>query len=92
MVLAHHLISSTLIRKYFVRLIVKITTNVIEISDFERFGPLLVPLSTYLIITLHLPSCLGQETANGPFGLRVKLPPAHASTTHGGGFTMSFNC
>ena len=29
----------------------------------------------------------GQETAKGPFGLRVKLPPAHLSSTHGGGFT-----
>ena len=27
------------------------------------------------------------ETAKGPFGLRVKLPPAYLSTTHGGGFT-----
>ena len=24
----------------------------------------------------YSPSCLGQETAKGPFGLRVKLPPA----------------
>ena len=28
--------------------------------------------------------------SEGPFGLRVKLPPAHLSTTHGGGFTLSF--
>ena len=41
------------------------------------------------VITFYLPSCLGQETAKGPFGLRVKLPPAHLSTTHGGGFTLS---
>ena len=38
--------------------------------------------------TFHSPSCLGQETAKGPFGLRVKLPPAHLFTTHGGGFTL----
>ena len=24
----------------------------------------------------YSPSCFGQETAKGPFGLRVKLPPA----------------
>ena len=40
-------------------------------------------------ILSYSPSCLGQETAKGPFGLRVKLPPAHLSTTHDGGFTLS---
>ena len=42
-----------------------------------------------IVITFYSPSCLGQETAKGPFDLRVKLPPAHQSTTHGGGFTLS---
>ena len=42
-----------------------------------------------IVITFYSPSCLGQETAKGPFGLRVKLPPAHLSITHGGGFTLS---
>ena len=42
-----------------------------------------------LKLNFYLPSCLGQETAKEPFGLRVKLPPAHLSTTHGGGFTLS---
>ena len=42
-----------------------------------------------IVITFYSPSCLGQETAKGSFGLRVKLPPAHLSTTHGGGFTLS---
>ena len=42
-----------------------------------------------IVITFYSPSCLGQETAKGPFGLRVKLPPAHLSTTHEGGFTLS---
>ena len=32
------------------------------------------------MITIYSPSCLGQETAKGPFGFRVKLPPAHLST------------
>ena len=42
-----------------------------------------------IVITFYSPSCLGQETAKWPFGLRVKLPPAHLSTTHDGGFTLS---
>ena len=36
-----------------------------------------------IVITFYSPSCLDLETAKGPFGLRVKLPPAHLSTTHG---------
>ena len=42
-----------------------------------------------IVITFYSPNCLGQETAKGPFGLRVKLPPAHLCTTHGGSFTLS---
>ena len=42
-----------------------------------------------IVITFYSPSSLGQETAKGPFGLPVKLPPAHLSTAHGGGFTLS---
>ena len=42
-----------------------------------------------ILITFYSPSCLGQETAKGPFGLRVKLPPTHLSTTHDGCFTLS---
>ena len=30
-----------------------------------------------IAITFYSPSCLGQETAKGPFGLRVKLPPVY---------------
>ena len=30
-----------------------------------------------IVIVFYSPSCLGQETAKGPFGFRVKLPPAH---------------
>ena len=44
-----------------------------------------------IVITFYSPSCLGLETANGPFRVRVKLPPALLSTTHGGGFSLSFN-
>ena len=48
-----------------------------------------------VIETLRVDNChnvhllFGQETAKGPFGLRVKLPPAHLSTTHGRGFTLA---
>ena len=37
-----------------------------------------------IVITFYSPSCLSQETAKGPFGLRVKLPPAHLSITSDG--------
>ena len=30
----------------------------------------------------------GQETAKGPFGHPIKLPLAHLSSTHSGGFTL----
>ena len=43
-----------------------------------------------IVITFYSPSCVGQKTAKRFFGLRVKLPPAHLSTTLGGGFTLSF--
>ena len=36
-----------------------------------------------ILITLYLPSWLVQETTKERFGLRVKLPPTHLSTTHG---------
>ena len=29
------------------------------------------------VIAFYSPSCLGQETAKGPFGLLVKLPPVY---------------
>ena len=35
-------------------------------------------------------SCLGRETAKGLLGLRVNLPSARLSTTHGRDFTLSF--
>ena len=40
-----------------------------------RGGPPPPPLATPLHF-IH-PSCLGQETAKGPFRLRVKLPPVY---------------
>ena len=41
-----------------------------------------------IVITIFLPNCRGQETAKGSFGLRVKLPLAHLSITHGGDFAL----
>ena len=38
---------------------------------------------------IYLPSCFGQETAKGPFDLRVKLPPARLSTTYSESFALS---
>ena len=43
--------------------------------------------SKAIVITFYSPSCLDLETAKGPFGHQVKLPPAHLSITRGGGFT-----
>ena len=40
-------------------------------------------------MSFYSPNWLDQKTANGPFGLQVKLPPAHLSTIDGGGFTLS---
>ena len=57
---------------------------------FPRYDNLDFPWE--IIITFYSPSCLGQETAKGPFGLRVEPPPAHLFTTHGVGFTLFFNC
>ena len=45
--------------------------------------------NTIIVITFYSLSCLDRETAKGPCGLGVKLPPAHLFTTHGGGFTLS---
>ena len=43
-----------------------------------------------IVITFYLPTRFGQETAKGPFGLRVKLPLAHHSTTRDESFTLPF--
>ena len=44
-----------------------------------------------IVITPYSPSCLGEETVKGTFGLPVKLPPAHLSTTHDESFTLSLS-
>ena len=41
-----------------------------------------------VVITYYLASCCHQETAKRHFAHRVKLLPAHRSTTHGEGFTL----
>ena len=42
-----------------------------------------------IVITFYSTSYLGQKTGTRPFGLRINLPPAILSTTHGGGFSLS---
>ena len=44
--------------------------------------------ATIIAYILYLPSCLVQETAKQAVGPPVKVPPAHLSTTHGGGFAL----
>ena len=59
---------------------------------FKIFKLVDMPILSFLIvivITFCLPSFFGQ--GKGHFGLRVKLPPGHLSTTHGGGFTLSLS-
>ena len=48
-------------------------------------------MAIIVVMTFYLSNCLRQETAKGPFSLRFKLPPAHLSTTHGGGFTLTLS-
>ena len=55
------------------------------LSNIKNFVIVIIAV----VITFYSPSCLDQETAKGPFDLQVKLPPAHLSTTHGGGFILS---
>ena len=38
---------------------------------------ILLPDENVIVIAFHSPTCLGQETTKGPFGLRVKLPPVY---------------
>ena len=47
------------------------------------------PSPYVIVITSYSLSCIGQETAKEPCGLRVKPPPAHLSTAHAEGFTLS---
>ena len=42
-------------------------------------------------LRIYSPSFLSQKRAKKPFELRNKLPPAHLSTTHGGGFALSLS-
>ena len=47
-----------------------------------------------IVITIYSPSCHDQETAEKPFDVRVKLPPAQCLPVYntwwaGGGFTPS---
>ena len=52
-------------------IVITITTITITTINYNY------PAYYNTVITFYSPSCLGQETAKGPFGLRVKLPPAY---------------
>ena len=92
------------VSEYEVVLVVRLVVRLLldrATSEISAYGPrslkYIARINSYddednhyvIVITFYSPSCLGQETAKGPFGLRVKLPPAHLSTTLGGGFTLS---
>ena len=49
----------------------------------ERYSQIVI------VITFYSPCCLRQETTKGSYRLRIKHPPAHLSTTLGGGSTLS---
>ena len=59
--------------------------------DFCSFSCVDVILIGHFVycVAFYLTSYLGQKTVKGPFGLRVKVPPAaHLSTTQVIGFTL----
>ena len=71
-------------------LLYKLLYQSIILADFATIIIMVILLVVIVIvITFYLSSFLIQETAKGPFGLRVNLPPAHPSTKNGGGFTLS---
>ena len=87
-------VDNQLLIKYTVQLAISVQhdqekASFLQQSLLHDFGSICTITSIVIVITFYSPSCLGQETAKGPFDLRVKLPPAHLSTTHGGGFTLS---
>ena len=51
------------------------------VSDFAFYAVLTtrwrIVQCFVIVITFYSPSCIGQETAKVPFGLRVKLPPVY---------------
>ena len=49
-----------------------------------RAGPRVAPVEQENALNVSLLNCRCQATAKGPFGLRVKLPPAQLSSTHAG--------
>ena len=55
-----------------------------------QLHPNATTLLSHPLLHFYSPNCLGQKTATGSLGLRVILPPAYQSTTHGKGFTLKF--
>ena len=54
------------------------SASIVEQRKWKRY-PFTASTKIYRfrIPDFYLPTCLGQETAKGPFGLRVKLPPVY---------------
>ena len=72
-----------------VRLINILLSGLEELTDAELLWVSSVQYQLQYCNYLYLPNCLGQKTAERPFGHRVELPPAHLSTTHSRGFTFT---
>ena len=54
-----------------------------RLFDYLVYAPNITDCDMYLIVfvtAFSLPGCFGQETANGSFGLQVKLPLAYLSS------------
>ena len=71
--------------KNICQIILLLSATIVRLTQFRIYPAFM----SVIVITVYSPSCLGQETVKKPFGLRVKLPPDHLSTTRGGGL---FSC
>ena len=53
------------------------TDKTVRSAFLMQFLLIIIQPWNVIVITFYLPSCLGQETVKGPFGLQVKLPPVY---------------
>ena len=68
-----HFLKVIIFLKYFFCILIFFKIIEFELSE---------PGPPVIVIAFYSPSCLGQETVKGHFGLRVKLPPAHRWGLH----------
>ena len=52
-----------------------------NVSKFDPASNCVTASVIVIIVITYLSSCLGQETAKGPFSLHIKLPPAQLPPT-----------